>query len=257
MTWVPVVLPPDDTLPLLRARVGDVAPAALVMGDPARVERAAELLTDAEELGRNREYLTVVGTWAGERVTLASHGVGSAGAAVCVEELMRAGVRRVIRCGTAGGLRSDVVDADLVVATGAIRDEGTTHRLVADTVPAVAEPALVSALVHAGRRLGAGTVHAGVVLTSDTFYPGPASTPLETWVAAGAIAVEMELSVVLVVAALHGAEGGGILAVDGSPLAGGDDSMSGYDPHRDHITAAADAAVRAGLDALVASPLRP
>lgn len=248
MTAQAVRLEPDDVLPLLRATVGDVADLALVVGDPARAERAGDRLTDVRELGRNREYLTLTGRYDGVPVTVASHGVGAAGAAVCFEELLRAGVRRIVRAGTAGALQPAVRDGDLVVATGAVRDEGTSVRLVPLEYPAVADPDLVAAL---GRAVG-GRQHRGVVLTSDVFYPSAVlGSTLHRWADAGCVAVEMELAVLLVLAGLRGVPAAGVFAIDGSPLAVAD--MTEYSPHRDVVRQAADAAVQAGLTALTSN----
>lgn len=244
MTALHVLLGSDDTCPLLAAPVSAIAPVALVVGDPARAERAAALLDSAREVGRNREYVTFTGRYADQLVTVSSHGVGAAGAAVCIEELLRAGVRRIIRAGTAGGLQPDVVDGDLVIATGAVRDEGTSVRLIGAEYPAVADAGIVAALSEA-----AGAAHRGVVLTSDLFYPMPMlGSSLQQWADAGVMAVEMELSVLLVLAGLRGVAAGGVFAIDGNPLASAD--MTAYAPHRDVVRTAADAAVRAGLDAL-------
>lgn len=241
-----MLLSDDDVLPLLQARVSDIAPAALVVGDPARLLRAAELLTDAREVGRNREYLVLTGTFNGVPITVASHGVGAAGAAVCFEELLRAGAGVVIRAGTAGALQPAIGDGDLVIATGAVRDEGTSVRLVPAAYPAVAAPEVVAALSAA-----AGSVHTGLVLTSDLFYPMPLlGSTLQLWADAGVAAVEMELSILLVLASLRGVRAGGIFAVDGHPLSSED--MRDYSPHRDVVRAAADNAMRAGLIALAA-----
>lgn len=242
-----VLLGPDDVLPLLQAPASDIASTALVVGDPARAERAAELLDDAREVGRNREYVTFTGRYADQPVTVSSHGVGAAGAAVSMEELLRAGVRRIIRAGTAGGLQPDVVDGDLVVAIGAVRDEGTSVRLIPAEYPAVAEAGVVAALGAA--LAGAPRVHRGVVLTSDLFYPMPMlGSSLQLWVDAGVVAVEMELSVLLVLAGLRGVAAGGVFAIDGNPVVSAD--MTEYSPHRDVVRQAADAAVRAALIAL-------
>ena len=85
----PVRLPADAELPLLRTRVSDLADRALVVGDPGRAARVAELLDNATQLTANREYHVYNGTYRGVPVTVASHGVGAAGAAVCFEELAR------------------------------------------------------------------------------------------------------------------------------------------------------------------------
>lgn len=242
----------DYLMPITRVRVGDVPARVLVVGDPARVHKAATRLADVREIGANREYVTVVGRYGGETVAIASHGVGAAGAAVCFEELCRAGAQRIIRSGTAGGLQPDVRDGSVVVATGAVREEGVSRHLVPLGFPAVADPALVLSLSdHAS---GSGVpVHTGIVLTSDCFYPGPVQgVDHRLWQRAGCVAVEMELAALYVTAALHGVRAGGVLAIDGNPLDENDSDMSNYAPFRDVVDRAVDAALDAALAALVA-----
>jgi uridine phosphorylase len=225
----------------------------LVVGDPGRAQKAAALLTDARRVGANREYVTYTGSYAGTPVSIASHGVGSAGAAVCFEELCRGGVERVVRAGTAGGLQPEVRDGSLVVATAAVREEGLTRHLVPLSYPAVADADVVVALRELARSSGL-DVHTGVVLTSDCFYPLPVlGVDHELWQRAGCVAVEMEMAALLVIAAQHGVAAGGILAVDGNPLAERDLDMSGYRPFREVVDRAVEAALHAGLRALVRS----
>ena len=78
-----------------------------MVGDPT-APAGGLALEDAVEIGRFREYVTLVGHHRGTRVGVSSHGVGAAGAAVCFEELFMAGVQRVIRAGTCGGMQDDV-----------------------------------------------------------------------------------------------------------------------------------------------------
>jgi uridine phosphorylase len=137
---------PDTVLPIMRVRAGDVPDRVLVVGDPARATRVSERLTDVHEVSRNREYVMYRGLHDGEDIGVASHGVGSAGAAVCFEELCRSGARRIIRAGTTGGLQPHVVDGDLVVAHGAVREDGHTRHLVPPTFPALASVDVVEAL---------------------------------------------------------------------------------------------------------------
>lgn len=248
----PMRLPDDADLPLLRARVGELPKRALVVGDPVRAARAAERLEDARQLGANREYHIFTGSHRGVPVTIASHGVGAAGAAVCFEELCRAGVTRIIRSGTAGGMQPDILDGALVVATGAVRADGVSHQLVPTEFPALATPRLTLALEDAAARSGL-TVRSGVVVTGDLFYPSDVivGIDLPMWQRAGAVAVEMEAAALFVVAALHGVEAGALFAIDGNPLAKRDESMDGYDPYREVVTRAVDAALDAALDVLV------
>jgi len=118
---------PNAVMPHLKIRSGDVPARMLVVGDPARAERTAALLDGATELSRNREYVMFAGSWKGERVGVASHGVGTAGAGICFEELCRSGVRRIIRAGTAGGMQPDIPEGSLIIATGAVREKWLTR----------------------------------------------------------------------------------------------------------------------------------
>lgn len=249
----PVRLPADAELPLLRARVADLSDRALVVGDPGRAARVAERLDDVRQLTANREYHVYSGTHRGVPVTVASHGVGAAGAAVCFEELARGGVTRIIRSGTAGGIQPEVVDGAIVVATGAVRADGVSHQLVPTEFPAIATPELAVALKAAAAGTGL-EVHSGIVLTGDMFYPSDVITGIDhrMWQRAGIVAVEMEASALFVIASLHGIEAGAVFAIDGNPLAAKDDAMDGYDPYREIVTRAVDGALDTALDVLIA-----
>jgi uridine phosphorylase len=236
---------------VLTLRAGDLPDRALVVGDPARAEKAASRLQAARELGRNREYLTMVGSHEGVEVAIVSHGVGSAGAAVCFEELCRAGVTRLIRAGTAGGMQPSVLDGHLVVADAAVRAEGFTDQLVPPGYPAVSDPQLAEALLQAAS-LAENPVHRGIVLTTAVFYPHDVlGSSLPMWQQAGVVAVEMEAAALFVVAQLHGAAAGAILAIDGNPLIERDETMAGYNPHRQVVRDAVEVMIGAALDALV------
>jgi uridine phosphorylase len=238
---------PDDTfLPVIGVRAGDLPPAMVVVGDPGRAEHAAAMLDGFEPLGRNREYVSYRGSYLGKEVGVISHGVGAAGALVCFEELCRAGVRRLVRAGTAGGMQDTVTDGDLVVATAAVRAEGVTDDLVPGGFPAAADHRLTARLLEA-----ADGAREGIVLTSAIFYPHHVlGSDLEMWQRAGVVAVEMEAAALFVVASLHGVSAGAILAIDGNPLASGDEEMSGYDPHRTVVSDAVDRALQAAFTSI-------
>ena len=252
MTTPPIRLGPQDTLTLMRVPVSALAPRVLVVGDPARAAAAARLLDGARQVGANREYVTYSGTYHGTPVSVASHGVGSAGAAICFEELCRGGASVIVRAGTAGGLDPAVRDGSLVIATAAVRDDGVTPKIVPLGYPAVADAELVLTL-RAAAAENEHTAHTGVVLTSDLFYPHPVlDGRLALWQRARCVAVEMELAALLVIAAQHGVRAGGVFAIDGNPLAEKDADMSGYDPFREVVASAVAATLAVALDALIA-----
>ena len=153
----------------------------LVVGDPGRVEKVGEHLTGSEWLGRNREYHSLIGCFGGTSIAVVSHGVGSAGAGVCFEELCRAGVKRIVRVGSAGGLQPSILAGSVVIARAAVREDGLSPKLVPPSYPAVATEELVIALRDAAASVSA-KVHEGIVLTSDLFYPGEAlGSDLSLW----------------------------------------------------------------------------
>lgn len=250
---------PDYLFPILGVRAGDLPDRFVVVGDPTRAEAVADRLTGAIELGRNREYATFAGSHLGRRVGVASHGVGAAGAGVCFEELCRGGAGVIIRAGTCGGMQDHILEGTLVVATGAVRAEGFTDKLVPLGFPAVADHGVTAALRAAagliGARYSTSPVFEGVVLTDSLFYPhGVLGSNLAMWQRAGVVAVEMEAAALFVISSLHGVRAGTILAVDGNPLVEKDDDMSGYDPHRQVVKEAVETMVEIALDALVGTP---
>ena len=241
---------PDARLPILRVRQADLPARILVVGDPARAEVAASLMDGSRELSRNREYAVFSGHHRGVPIGVISHGVGAAGAALCFEELCRGGVRRIIRAGTAGGMQDHIQGGMVVVATGAVRDDGVTPRIVPLSYPAVPTSEAVTDLRSASAEHGVG-IHEGIVLTSDLFYPHDViGNDLLLWQRAGVVAVEMECSALFVITAQHGVESGAVLAIDGNPLADQDEDMAGYDPYRSVVEKAVEAALLIALDAL-------
>lgn len=244
-------VPEDSKLPILGFRAGDLPRRVLVVGDPNRAEKAARQLQDVKELGRTREYVSFAGVHRETEVAVVSHGVGSAGAAVCFEELFRAGAERVIRAGTAGGMQPNILDGQLVVATAAVRTDGFTQQVVPMEYPAVADHRVVDSLLGAAEAAGS-DVDPGIVLTVASFYPHPLlGSSLSMWQQAGVVAVEMEVAALFVLATLHGSSAGAILAIDGNPLVEKDDSMEGYNPNRPVVHEAVERMITIGLDALV------
>ncbi len=245
-------MPGEMILPILKIRPGQVSRHVLVCGDPERVDLIAERLAGPKEIAYNREYRIVNGEYDRVPVTVASHGVGAAGACVCFEELIRAGARVLIRVGTAGSLSPSIVDGDLIVATGAVREDGVTSQLVPASYPAIADSGIVDALCEAGERRGA-RIARGIVLSVGAFYPGVLPLPNADMSRAGAIGVEMEVSALLIVAALRGVRAGAILAVDGMAI---EFQAEAYNPNRAVVAEAVKREAAIALDALASLAAR-
>ncbi|HCG58566.1 MAG TPA: uridine phosphorylase, partial [Lachnospiraceae bacterium] len=99
----------------------------ILPGDPKRCEKIARHFDDAKLIADNREFTTYTGTLDGVKVSVTSTGIGGPSAAIAMEELKRCGADTFIRVGTCGGMALDVKGGDLVIATGAIRAEGTSR----------------------------------------------------------------------------------------------------------------------------------
>jgi uridine phosphorylase len=248
---------PNERLAILRVTPSQLAPRALVVGDRDRAFQAAQLLSDPDEIGHNREYRTFTGTYAGTPLTICSHGIGGPAASVCFQELFQGGVQTIIRAGTCGALVETIEDGQLVLATGAIREDGTSTSLVPLAYPAIADRHVIQALEESATDLGYTPLHTGIALTQAYLYPGdllPITTDL--WMKAGAVCVEMELATLLVMAGLQGVRAGGIFTSDGNlaRIEAPDLDTSSYDPHRDIVTRGMQTMLTIALEALTRFP---
>ena len=231
----------SDAQPITQLRPGQVAERVFLCGDPARVPRIAEGWKDAREVCRTREYRVVSGELDGVRLTAASTGIGGPSTAILVEELVKLGATTLLRVGNSGGLDPGLALGDLVVTTGAVRDDGTSRSYVAPEYPAVADFALVGALVAAARERGA-ACRAGITWSLDAFYARNAvlapdgglrsmmvggywtrghAERIEEMRAARVLNCEMEAGTLLTLANLFGVRAGAICVVsDRTPWPG-------------------------------------
>ncbi len=193
----------------LQIRPGDVGRYVILPGDPKRCAKIAKYFDDAKLIADSREYVTYTGYLEGEKVSVTSTGIGGPSASIALEELVQVGADTFIRVGTCGGIDIDVKGSDIVVATGAIRTEGTSKEYAPIEFPAVAHIDVVNALVSACKKQGV-DYHTGVVQCKDSFYGqhSPERMPVsyelenkwEAWRRLGVKASEMESAALFVVA---------------------------------------------------------
>ena len=204
--------------PHLLVEDGDLNDIALVPGDPGRVDRIARQCENAQTVAQNREYTLVNASYEGRDLTICSTGIGSPSAAIALEELHAVGVETVLRVGTTGALQSGIEIGDMIVATGAAKDEGTTRRYEDETVPAVPDYEVLTALVEAAEAHDE-SVHVGPIATDDAFY-AETEEYVAAWEAAGLLAVEMEAAALFTLARRKGMRAGAICTVDGNLVEG-------------------------------------
>lgn len=190
-------------------KAGDAGKYVILPGDPKRCKKIAEHLENAELVADNREYTTYTGFLNGVKVSVTSTGIGGPSAAIAMQELVNVGADTFIRVGTCGGIDVNVKGGDVVIATGAIRMEGTSKEYAPVEFPAVANLDVVNALVDSVKKLNY-TYHTGIVQCKDSFYGQhnpdimPVSYELnnkwEAWKRLGCLASEMESAALFVVA---------------------------------------------------------
>ncbi len=192
---------------------------AIIPGDPGRVEKIAAYLDNAKQVGYNREYNSYLGELDGEKVLVVSTGIGGPSCAICVEELSKIGVDTFIRVGTCGGMQPEVAPGDVVIGSGAIRQDGTSREYLPIEFPAVADFKVTQALYNAAEKLGYPN-HVGVVQAKDSFYGqhSPESMPIapellykwEAWKRGGCLASEMEGAALFIVSAARRLRSGAV-----------------------------------------------
>ena len=189
-------------------RNGEVGEYVILPGDPKRCAKIAKHFEDAKLIADNREYVTYTGYLDGVKVSVTSTGIGGPSAAIAMEELVKCGAKTFLRVGTCGGMQKEIMGGDIVIATGAIRMEGTSKEYAPIEYPAVADLEVKNALVEAANQLKE-KYHIGVVQCKDAFYGQhePSTKPVsyelenkwEAWIRMGCKASEMESAALFIV----------------------------------------------------------
>ena len=147
----------------------DIGKYVILPGDPKRCEKIAAYFDNPVLVADSREFVTYTGTLDGVKVSVTSTGIGGPSAAIAIEELSKCGAHTFIRVGTCGGMQEEVLGGDLVIASGAIRMEGTSREYAPIEYPAVPDVSAMNALIDAAKELSI-PYHVGVVQCKDSFF---------------------------------------------------------------------------------------
>ena len=201
---------------------GEVGRYVILPGDPKRCVKIAQYFDNPVLIADNREYITYTGTLDGVKVSVTSTGIGGPSASIAMEELYRCGADTFVRIGTCGGMQTEIKSGDIVIATAAVRMEGTSREYAPIEYPAVANLDVTNALVEAANEKGF-IYHTGVVQSKETLYGQhepeamPAGYELinkwEAWKRMGCLASEMESAALFIVAGKLRARMGSCLLV--------------------------------------------
>lgn len=159
----------------------------------------------------------------GKRIAVFNPGVGAPAAATSLEDIIGLGATKIIGCGGAGIVKQGFDVGHIIVPTGAVRDEGTSHHYQPVEVAVVPHPLAVEAID--AELSDAGVPHdKGLTWTTDAIFretPEKVARRREQ----GCISVEMEASAMFAVAMFRG-------AVYGQLLYAGDDVSAQTWDHR-------------------------
>ena len=231
---------------------GEVGEYVLLPGDPKRCSKIAAYFENPVLVADNREYVTYTGTLDGRPVSVTSTGIGGPSASIAMEELVRCGAKTFIRVGTCGGMQKEIESGDVVVATGAIRMEGTSKEYAPIEYPAVPDFDVTNALADAAKNLGM-RYHTGVVQCKDAFYGQhePETKAVywelenkwEAWKRMGCKASEMESAALFIVGSLLRVRVGSVFLV----MANQERAKAGLPNPVVHDT---DSAIRTAIEAI-------
>lgn len=187
----------------------DIGKYVILPGDPKRCAKIAAHFDNPVLVADSREYVTYTGTLDGVKVSVTSTGIGGPSASIAIEELSKCGAHTFIRVGTCGGMQEEVCGGDIVIASGAVRMEGTSREFAPIEYPAVADIRVTNALMKAAEKLQVKS-HVGVVQCKDSFFGQhepevmPVSYELqnkwEAWIRMGCLASEMESAALFIAA---------------------------------------------------------
>lgn len=230
----------------------EVGRYVILPGDPKRCEKIAKYFDDPVLVADSREYVTYTGYLDGVKVSVTSTGIGGPSASIAMEELYRCGADTFVRVGTCGGMQMDVKSGDIVIATGAIRMEGTSKEYAPIEFPAVADLEVTNALVASAKEKKL-PYHTGVVQCKDAFYGQhepevkPVSYELlnkwEAWKRMGCLASEMESAALFIVGSALRVRVGSVFLV----MANQERAAAGLENPVVHDT---DMAIQVGVEAL-------
>ena len=183
---------------------------AILPGDPGRIDRIKEHLENARELEYNREYRSAIGTYNGVPVLALSTGIGGASMGIAAEELHNIGVTHAIRIGSAGSYQKDIKIGEIIIANGAVRDDGASAAYIERQFPAVPDAALMNACIAAADELGCGC-RVGVVRSHDSFYTDREDELCAHWSRYGVLGADLETAALFVVGAYRGLKTASVL----------------------------------------------
>jgi purine-nucleoside phosphorylase len=203
---------------MIHIKCKEVAPLALVVGDPGRAKLVAEsFLEESLCISEHRGLLCYTGKYKGEQISVLTTGMGSPSFAIVFEEAVSLGAKVVLRVGTCGAVQPEIKVGDLVIPTAATPLCGILQSYGIERLPPVPNHALLFSLIEVAREQSVG-FHIGIICTSDAFYKEREDALL--WSKRNVLAFEMECAALFALSYIKKIKAAAVLAVTGNILKG-------------------------------------
>lgn len=189
---------------------GDISKYVILAGDPERILRLGKYLDSYEEIAYNREFRTIKGIYKGLEITATSTGIGAPSAAIAMEELIACGGKYFIRIGSGGAVQPYIKIGDLVIATGAVREDGASKMYIGKEYPAIADLELTHVIIDTCKKLNF-PYYTGLIRSHDSFYIENEDELMEYWNKKNVLSSDMESGVIFTLALLKGVKAASIL----------------------------------------------
>lgn len=145
-----------------------ISDRAILVGDPDRIDRIAELLIEPKFLTPKRGLKTVVGSYNNVKVTVVAFGMGSPIATIVLHELADLGTKIFLRIGTAMHF-PPAIPGNYLISDNAVSFEGTSSSYYNGKTPIEADKILLKKLMKAATDLDQKALP-GTFATFDAFY---------------------------------------------------------------------------------------
>jgi uridine phosphorylase len=155
---------------------GSIGRYIFLAGSDGRAREISELFINWQEKTHPRQHNLYLGqmlTEQGQKIDVASisTGMGGASADIIINELVMLGAKRLLRVGTSGSLHPKQIHVgDIIVATGAVRDDKSSWDYIYPEYPAMASFEYIQAAREAKVEYKESKVHFGVVHSKSSLF---------------------------------------------------------------------------------------
>ncbi|MCD6483546.1 MAG: nucleoside phosphorylase [Candidatus Odinarchaeota archaeon] len=202
---------PDEVYDFWVGFKGKATDVVLLTADKLHAEKISKLLDSPRVAGEGRGSVSYIGMYKDTRIMIASSSIGTATTAIIIECLAKKGAKAIIRVGMAGSLREDIDVGDILIVSGAIRDDGISGKYLDPRFPTIPDFDITESLVLAARMLNV-PYKMGVVWTHDAFFL-ESIEDFNYWSNLGVSCVDMETAGLFAVSQRRSIKSGAILAI--------------------------------------------